>query len=29
MALVECSKHGGNARVEPFDYAHIELGLKI
>ena len=29
MALVECSKHGGNARVTPFDYAHIALGLKI
>ena len=29
MALVECSKHSGNARVQPFDYAHIELVLKI
>ena len=29
MALVEFSKHGRRVRRNPFDYAHIEVGLKI
>jgi hypothetical protein len=29
IALSEFSKHGGSARVKTFEYAHIEVGLKI
>jgi len=29
MALVEFSKHGERVRSKPFEYAHIEVGLKI
>ena len=29
MALSEFSKHGGSDRVKTFEYAHIEVGLKI
>jgi len=29
MALVEFSKHGERSWVETFEYAHIEVGLKM
>ena len=29
MALVEFSKRGGKSRVNTFEYAHIEVGLKV
>ena len=29
MALVECSKHGEGVGSQPFDDAHVEVGLEI